>query len=54
MLGLDEDEERAAVQAAHLCKADLATQMVVEFTSLQGAMGREYALRSGVPVEVGA
>ncbi len=39
-------------RAAHLCKADLATQMVVEFTSLQGVMGREYALRSGEDPEV--
>jgi glycyl-tRNA synthetase len=47
MLGLSSDETDVAVRAAHLCKADLATQMVVEFTSLQGVMGREYALRSG-------
>jgi glycyl-tRNA synthetase len=39
-------------RAANLCKADLATQMVVEMTSLQGIMGREYALRSGEPAEV--
>jgi glycyl-tRNA synthetase len=45
--GLSEAETATAVRAAHLCKADLATQMVVELTSLQGAMGREYALRSG-------
>jgi glycyl-tRNA synthetase len=32
-----------------LCKADLATQMVVEFTSLQGVMGQEYARLSGEP-----
>jgi glycyl-tRNA synthetase len=30
-----------------LCKADLVTKMVTEMTSLQGAIGREYALRSG-------
>jgi len=47
MLGLSADETRVAQRAAHLCKADLATQMVVEFTSLQGVMGREYALKSG-------
>jgi len=47
MVGLDEDEIRAAKRAAHLAKADLATQMVVEHTSLQGVMGREYALESG-------
>lgn len=34
-------------RAAELCKADLATNMVVEMTSLQGIMGRYYALRSG-------
>jgi glycyl-tRNA synthetase len=49
MLGLSEEELRAASRAAHLCKADLATQMVVELTSLQGIMGREYALRQGGP-----
>lgn len=36
-----------AKTAAGILKADLATQMVVEMTSLQGIMGREYALRSG-------
>lgn len=30
-------------RAALLCKADLVTGMVVEFTELQGVMGREYA-----------
>jgi glycyl-tRNA synthetase len=39
-------------RAANLCKADLATSMVVEMTSLQGTMGREYALRGGEPAEV--
>jgi glycyl-tRNA synthetase len=35
--------ERAVVlRAAQLCKADLATSMVIDFTSLQGVMGREY------------
>jgi glycyl-tRNA synthetase len=46
-LGLSGDEKRTAVQAAKLSKADLATLMVIEMTSLQGEMGREYALRSG-------
>lgn len=35
------------VRAAHLSKADLVTQMVVEFTELQGVMGRIYAEKSG-------
>jgi len=52
MLGLSREETETAVRATHLCKADLATQMVVEFTSLQGVMGREYALRSGETDEV--
>jgi len=39
-------------QAAELCKADLVTQMVGEFPSLQGIVGREYARRSGTPEEV--
>ena len=34
-------------RAAALAKADLATHMVVEMTSLQGIMGRAYALLSG-------
>jgi glycyl-tRNA synthetase len=42
----------AAARAAHLCKADLATQMVVEMTSLQGVIGRYYALDSGESEEV--
>lgn len=44
---LDEHELTIARRAAHLCKADLATKMVVEMTSLQGIMGKYYALSSG-------
>jgi len=47
MIGLSPGENDSAVRAAHLCKADLATQMVVEMTSLQGTIGRHYALASG-------
>jgi glycyl-tRNA synthetase len=39
-------------RAAHLAKADLTTEMVVEMSSLAGVMGREYALRNGEPAEV--
>jgi len=46
-LGLTAQETATAVRAAGLCKSDLATSMVVEMTSLQGIMGREYALASG-------
>lgn len=37
----------AATRAARLSKADLVTQMVVEFTELQGVMGRIYAEKNG-------
>ena len=52
VVGLAADEATIAARAAKLCKADLATQMVVEMTSLQGVMGREYALASGESPEV--
>ncbi len=39
--------EEAAKRAALLCKSDLVTSMVVEFPSLQGVMGRIYALAGG-------
>ncbi|MEW6178929.1 MAG: glycine--tRNA ligase subunit beta [Chloroflexota bacterium] len=52
LLKLDEDQARAARRAAHLCKADLVTNMVIEMTSLQGLMGRYYARHSGEPPEV--
>ncbi|MFZ5809471.1 MAG: glycine--tRNA ligase subunit beta [Chloroflexota bacterium] len=44
---LSEEDMAVAHRAAHLCKADLATKMVVEMTSLQGVMGKYYALQSG-------
>ncbi len=52
ILSLSEKETRFAQRAAHLCKADLVTQMVTDFTALQGVMGREYARLSGEPGEV--
>ncbi len=39
-------------RAAFLCKADLVSEMVGEFATLQGVMGREYARISGEPKEV--
>ncbi len=39
-------------RTALLCKADLETQMVYEFTELQGVMGREYARLDGEDPEV--
>jgi glycyl-tRNA synthetase beta chain len=38
---------KSTVRAAHLCKADLLTDMVGEFASLQGVMGRYYAIEDG-------
>lgn len=51
-VGATEDQWEVALRAAHLCKADLATQMVVELTSLQGVMGAKYAELSGERAEV--
>ena len=48
LLGYDAQVAAVAHEAAQLAKADLATSMVVEMTSLQGIMGREYALREGI------
>jgi glycyl-tRNA synthetase beta chain len=41
-LGYKEDISNTS-RAAKLCKADLVTSMVFEFTELQGVMGREYS-----------
>jgi glycyl-tRNA synthetase beta chain len=47
------DGRRApAAQAARLLKADLTTEMVKEFTSLQGVMGGIYAREEGHPEAV--
>lgn len=46
---VDEEELR---RCALLCKTDLVTGMVIEFTELQGVMGREYALLNGEKPEV--
>lgn len=43
------DEREHAVAAARLLKVDLATEMVKEFTSLQGIMGGIYAREEGQP-----
>jgi glycyl-tRNA synthetase beta chain len=51
-LGADEATGRSAAQAARLAKADLTTDMVREFTELQGTMGGIYAREEGLPEEV--
>lgn len=45
-------DEDALRRTALLCKTDLVTGMVIEFTELQGVMGREYALLDGEKPEV--
>ena len=51
-LKLSETTTHHAERAALLCKADLTTQMVIEFPSLQGITGRYYAQNSGETAEV--
>ncbi len=46
--GLSENLDRAS----HLCKADLVSHVVVEFTNLQGIIGRAYALKAGEKEDV--
>jgi glycyl-tRNA synthetase beta chain len=43
-----------AAEAARICKADLASEMVYEFPELQGIMGKYYAEAAGLPAEVAA
>lgn len=49
---LSDEVKSWAERAALLCKADLVTSAVVEFTSLQGIMGGYYALAAGEHGEV--
>jgi len=46
------EECPSALRAAHLSKADLTTEMVKEFTELQGVVGGLYAREQGEPEEV--
>ena len=46
-LQVPETTTHHAERAAWLCKADLTTQMVIEFPSLQGITGRYYAQNGG-------
>ena len=50
--GADERTCELARRAAHLAKADLVSQAVVEFTNQQGVMGGYYAKAAGEPQEV--
>ena len=51
-LGADGRTAEYAEQAARLAKADLTTDMVREFTELQGTMGGIYAREEGLPEEI--
>ncbi|MBF0377853.1 MAG: glycine--tRNA ligase subunit beta [Desulfamplus sp.] len=53
-MALDDIEELRinTIRAAQICKADLVSQMVIEFTKLQGVIGRVYALKGGENKEV--
>ncbi len=49
---LNEAERATLTRAGELAKFDLASQMVIELSSLAGVMAREYARRAGEPEAV--
>ena len=51
-IGVNESAKDHIIRAVLLCKADLTTQIVIEFPSLQGIMGKYYAENSGEPAAV--
>lgn len=51
-LSVSAEELQKADRAAEICKFDLTTNMVNEFTELQGVMGEKYALNFGEDEEV--
>jgi len=46
------EEKKQIIQSAELCKLDLLTEMVREFSSLQGKVGGLYAKEEGYPPSV--
>jgi glycyl-tRNA synthetase beta chain len=48
------DKKEDVLLAAYLAKADLDTGMVAQFPTLQGTVGREYAIREGIKPSVAA
>lgn len=46
-LGCSDEQEKSIERTAQLCKADLVTSLVFEFTELQGYIGADYAKISG-------
>ncbi len=51
-LGLGDGEAKKIARAIDLCKTDLMTAVIFEFPSLQGKVGRVYALAEGEDPEV--
>jgi len=51
-LQVEQKVKKDLLRSAHLCKADLVTEMVKEFPELQGIMGKEYAILYGERKEV--
>ena len=51
-LQVEQKVNKDLLRSAHLCKADLVTEMVKEFPELQGIIGKEYAIISGERKEV--
>lgn len=45
--GCDAEQKSVCARAAELMKADLGTQMVFEYTEIQGTVGKYYALHAG-------
>nr|WP_319218128.1 glycine--tRNA ligase subunit beta [uncultured Trichococcus sp.] len=54
LLDLAEGDKTLLLRAAAIYKFDLVTNMVSEFTELQGIMGEVYALQQGEPAAVAA
>jgi glycyl-tRNA synthetase beta chain len=52
VFGASDDVAASAAKAARLAKADLTTDMVREFTELQGTMGGIYAREEKLPEEI--
>lgn len=52
LIGLDDKSKKKIDRTILLAKADLTTLMVIEFTDLQGVVGKEYALVDGEEAEV--
>ncbi|SDT98856.1 glycine--tRNA ligase subunit beta [Desulfobacula phenolica] len=55
MVSSYEDKEtlkQNVARAAQICKADLVSQVVIEFTKLQGIIGRAYAQKAGEQQDV--